>query len=59
VVTSSGALYSWGWSEFGQLGHGTDGSFNQSASSIKITFEAEKDPRQVQGFTKKVRLVGC
>jgi alpha-tubulin suppressor-like RCC1 family protein len=25
VVTSSGALYSWGWSEFGQLGHGTDG----------------------------------
>jgi len=59
VVTSSGALYSWGWSEFGQLGHGTDGSYNQSASSVKMTFEAEKEPRQVPGFTKKVVQVSC
>ena len=61
VVTSDGELYSWGWSEFGQLGHGTDGSFNQSASSVKITYEAERTPRRVGGFGAhgKVVAVAC
>ena len=56
VVTKSGALYSFGWSEFGQLGHGTDGQFNQSASSVKMTFEAERSPERVQGVTNVVQV---
>ena len=35
-----GALYSWGWSEYGKLGTGTDGSYNTRDSSIKITYTA-------------------
>jgi hypothetical protein len=33
-----------GWSEFGVLGHGSDGSYNTSASSVKMTFSIERDP---------------
>ena len=60
VTTSSGKLFAFGWSEFGQLGFGTDGSFNQSASSVKITYEAEREPRSVPGFGgKPVVQVAC
>ena len=33
-------LYTWGWSEYGKLGTGTDGSYNTRDSSIKITYTA-------------------
>jgi hypothetical protein len=56
VITSAGHLYSFGWSEFGQLGHGTDGQYNQSASSVKLTFEAEKTPTRVPGLSNVVQV---
>ena len=58
VLTSLGAVFSFGWSEYGQLGHGTDGSFNQSASSVKITYEAERAPKRVPGLGP-VAQVAC
>jgi len=48
AVTRDGSLYSWGWSEFGKLGHGTDGSYNTKASSIKMTYTAVAEPARVR-----------
>jgi alpha-tubulin suppressor-like RCC1 family protein len=56
VLTKSKVLYSFGWSEFGQLGHGTDGCFNKSASSIKLTFEADRKPSIVTGLRNVVQI---
>jgi hypothetical protein len=47
VLTKKGAVWSFGWSENGCLGHGDDGCFNQSASSIKLTFSAEKQAKRI------------
>ena len=49
AVTEDGSLYSWGWTEFGKLGQGTDGSYNTKDASIKMTYTAESDPLRV-GF---------
>jgi alpha-tubulin suppressor-like RCC1 family protein len=38
--------------------HGTDGSFNQSASSIKMTYEAERNPVRVPGLSNVVQVAG-
>ena len=36
---------------------GTDGSYNTSASSVKMTFEAERNPSRVPGLSNVVQLV--
>jgi alpha-tubulin suppressor-like RCC1 family protein len=56
VLTESGSVYSFGWSEYGQLGHGTDGSYNKAESSIKITYEAERTPAIVAGLSNIVQI---
>ena len=47
AVTRDGSLYSWGWSECGKLGQGSDGSYNTKDSSIKMTFTAVGEPAKV------------
>lgn len=47
VLTEDGSVFSFGWSEAGCLGHNEDGQFNQSASSVKMTFTAEKKPKKI------------
>jgi hypothetical protein len=60
VVTKSGAAWSWGWTENGCLGHGDDGCFNQSASSIKLTFTAEKQPKRIAALAESTIVqVSC
>ena len=56
LLTSSGAVYSFGWSEFGQLGHGTDGSYNKAEGTIKITYEAERTPLRIAGLSNMVQI---
>lgn len=56
VIDESGSLYSFGWSEFGQLGMGTDGEHNTSASSVKLSYEAEKTPQRVPGLLNVVQV---
>jgi len=48
AATRDGALYSWGWSEFGKLGQGDDGCYNTKDASIKLTYTAAGAPRRVR-----------
>ena len=48
AATSGGALYSWGWSEFGKLGQGDDGCYNTKDASIKLTYTAAGTPTKVR-----------
>jgi len=52
AVGARGELYSWGWSEHGKLGHGTDGQYNTKDSSIKLTYTASGTPRRVDAFAE-------
>jgi len=47
AIDGDGDVWSWGWSEFGVLGHNTDGQYNMSDSSVKMTFEAETTPKRI------------
>ena len=38
AADEAGQLYSWGWSEYGKLGTGSDGAYNTKDSSIKMTY---------------------
>ena len=58
ALTGTGTVYSFGWSEFGQLGHGTDGSYNKAEGTIKITYEAERTPSVVAGLSK-IAQIAC
>lgn len=49
AIDTSGDVWSWGWSEFGVLGHGTDGEHNTTDSSIKLSYIAESTPKRVVG----------
>lgn len=46
-VDSNGSLYSFGWTEFGKLGQGSDGCYNTKDSSIKLTYTAAGTPARV------------
>eukprot|EP00966_Prymnesium_polylepis_P031534 733564-Prymnesium_polylepis.1 len=41
ALDKEGDVWAWGWSEFGVLGNGSDGEYNKSASSVKLTYEAQ------------------
>lgn len=53
VLSDDGAVWSFGWSEAGCLGHNEDGQYNQSASSVKMTFTAEKKPKKIAAVASK------
>jgi len=60
ALDKEGDVWAWGWSEFGVLGNGSDGEYNKSASSVKLTYEAQGAPvkvRKLQG--KKTVQVAC
>ncbi|KAJ8603779.1 hypothetical protein CTAYLR_000339 [Chrysophaeum taylorii] len=47
-VDDGGSLYSFGWTEFGKLGQGSDGCYNTKDSSIKLTYTAAGSPSRVR-----------
>jgi alpha-tubulin suppressor-like RCC1 family protein len=48
VLDSNGVVYSFGIGEHGKLGNGTDGSYNASASSVKMKFEGFPTPTAIK-----------
>lgn len=48
AACSNGTLYSFGWTEFGKLGQGSDGCYNTKDSSIKLTYTASGTPARVR-----------
>ena len=60
VRDTTGGVWAFGWSEHGVLGNGTDGQFNTSASSIKLSYEAQATPKPVLKFKGKTMVqVAC
>lgn len=60
AVDEDGDVWAWGWSEFGVLGNGTDGQFNKSDSSIKLTYSPSATPTAVLKLKgKKTVQVAC
>ena len=47
AIDRDGDVWSWGWSEHGVLGNGSDGCYNTSDSSIKLTYSAEATPKRI------------
>eukprot|EP00887_Chlorella_sp_A99_P000240 scaffold13.g240.t1 len=55
-----GKLWSAGLPQYGQLGHGDDGSYNKADSSVKMVFEPNPVPRIVGALAEKtVTRVAC
>ena len=52
AIDAEGDVWSWGWSENGVLGHGTDGEHNVKEGSVKLSYEAQPTPKRIS------RLVG-
>ena len=46
-LRGQGDVWAWGWSEFGVLGNGSDGEYNKSASSVKLTYEPQGKPVKI------------
>ena len=60
VRDDGGGVWAFGWSEFGVLGNGSDGQFNTSASSIKLSYEAQATPKPVLKLKGKTMVqVAC
>lgn len=56
--TESGA-WAFGWSQYGVMGNGSDGEFNKSDSSVKLSYEAQP-PKPIEAFEgKEVVIVAC
>jgi len=53
ILDITGALYSFGSPEFGQLGHGEEGKFLEKAG--KVTFKYERIPRRITTYISKGR----
>jgi len=51
ALTRDGDVYSWGWSEHGCLGHGTNGEFNTSAASVKLTYTPVYKPDKIAALS--------
>ena len=47
AIDAAGDVWSWGWSEFGVLGNGTDHAHNTKDGTIKISYEARAAPERV------------
>lgn len=48
-----GKLWSAGCPQYGQLGHGTDNSYNAADSSVKMVFEPQPQPRIIAALAEK------
>lgn len=48
-----GKLWSAGCPQYGQLGHGTDNSYNAADSSVKMVFEPQPQPRIIASLAEK------
>ncbi|KAL6766701.1 hypothetical protein ACKKBG_A37020 [Auxenochlorella protothecoides x Auxenochlorella symbiontica] len=60
VWLSEGKLYSAGLPQYGQLGHGTDGSYNAADSSVKIVFQPQYTPKLITALAEKdVTRLAC
>lgn len=60
-LTKSGAVYSCGCPQYGQLGNGTTGEYNTKESSIKMAFRPHPNPLVVSGALagKKIRAIAA
>lgn len=47
AIDSAGDVWSWGWSEHGVLGNGTDGEHNTKDGAVKLSYSAEAKPARV------------
>ena len=47
AITEDGDVWSWGWSEFGVLGNGTDHQHNTKEGAVKLSYEAKGSPARV------------
>jgi len=47
AIDTDGDVWSWGWSEYGVLGNGSDGQHNLTDGAFKISYEAEATPKRV------------
>lgn len=47
AVDEEGSVYTFGWTEFGKLGQGSDGCYNTKDSSIKLTYTAAGTPTRI------------
>lgn len=54
ILASDGRLFACGYPANGRLGLGTDGSYNASASSIKMVYESNPVPKQLPGLWRAV-----
>lgn len=48
ALDESGDVWSWGWSEFGVLGNGTDHEYNKAEGTVKLTYVPQATPERVQ-----------
>ncbi|KAL1511595.1 hypothetical protein AB1Y20_006389 [Prymnesium parvum] len=55
-----GDVWAWGWSEYGVLGNGSDGEYNKSASSVKLSYHPQGTPVQILKLAgQKTVQVAC
>ena len=61
LVLANGKVHACGMPQYGQLGNGTDGSFNKSDSSIKLAYEPHPRLSPVLGelATLTCRAIAC
>jgi len=55
AIDGEGDVWSWGWSEFGVLGHNSDGEWNTKEGSVKLSYSAEPAPQRIAALGGK----GC
>lgn len=55
AIDADGDVWSWGWSEHGVLGNGTDHQHNSREGTIKLTYEAVATPARVS----RLASAGC
>ena len=53
IVDCAGNLFSFGFPQYGQLGHNTEGKY--FASGNKLAYRCEYSPRKVMFFVEKTR----
>ena len=60
VRDADGGLWSFGWSEFGVLGNGTDGEHNLADGSVKLSYQAVSTPARIASLRdKKIVDAAC
>jgi alpha-tubulin suppressor-like RCC1 family protein len=55
AIDKAGEVWSWGWSEFGVIGNGTDHEYNMAEGTVKLSYQACAAPERV----KRLAGLGC